>query len=148
MTKTHPESTASFKLVRFLLSLTRIIPLKMSYSFCSFLAFTGSGINWKRQKIALDNIRIVFPEKDEKEIRSIFRESLRNMLKSIFEFAYMVSGKLSCARISEMASASGLENLDNLKKSGQGALLYSGHFGNFALMIIWLAIKGYPVGHL
>ena len=96
----------------------------------------------------MDNIRIVFPEKDEKEIRSIFRESLRNMLKSIFEFAYMVSGKLSCARISEMSSASGLENLDNLKKSGQGALLYSGHFGNFALMIIWLAIKGYPVGHL
>lgn len=145
MTKTHSESTASFKLVKFLLSLTRIIPLKMSYSLCSFVVFAGSGINWKRQKIALGNLRIVFPEKDEKEIKSIFRKSLRNMLKSIVEFAYMASGKYSGARITGMASASGLEHLDNLAKSNQGALLYSGHFGNFPLMIIWLAIKGYPV---
>ncbi len=145
MANKHPESTASFKLVTFLLSLTRIIPLRMSYSLCSFVVFTGSRINWKRKKIALDNLRIVFPEKDEKEIRSIFRKSLRNMLKSIVEFAYMASGKYSGARITALASASGLEQLDNLIKSGQGALLYSGHFGNFPLMIIWLAIKGYPV---
>ena len=76
MANKHPESTASFKLVTFLLSLTRIIPLRMSYSLCSFVVFTGSRINWKRKKIALDNLRIVFPEKDEKEIRSIFRKSL------------------------------------------------------------------------
>jgi len=145
MAPKRPASNASFKLVRFVLFLTRIFPLKLSYSFCSFLVFLGSSLNWKRKKIAMDNLRIVFPEKAEKERRSIFRESLRNMLKSIFEFAYMVSGEYSGTRISEMASASGLEHLDNLKKSGQGALLYSGHFGNFALMIIWLAIKGYPV---
>jgi KDO2-lipid IV(A) lauroyltransferase len=145
MATKRPASNASFKLVRFLLFLTRIVPLKLSYSFCSFLAFIGSGLNWKRKEIAMDNLRIVFPEKTEKERRSIFRESLRNMLKSIFEFAYMASGKYTGDRISEMASASGLEQLDNLQKNGQGALLYSGHFGNFALMIIWLAIKGYPV---
>lgn len=145
MTQTHPQSTASFKLVRFLLSLTRIIPLKMGYSLCSILVFAGSRLNWKRKKIAMDNIRIVFPEKDEREIRSIFRKSLGNMLKSILEFACMASGKFPVSRISGMASASGLERLEDLIKSGRGALLYSGHLGNFPLMIIWLAVKGYPV---
>ena len=145
MKQSPSESTASFKLVRFLLSLTRIMPLKMGYSLCSFLVFAGSGLNWKRKKIAMDNIRIVFPEKDEREIRSIFRKSLGNMLKSILEFACMASGKFPVSRISGMASASGLERLEDLIKSGRGALLYSGHFGNFPLMIIWLAVKGYPV---
>jgi KDO2-lipid IV(A) lauroyltransferase len=136
---------ASFQLVRFMLFLPRIFPLKLSYSLCSFVVFIGSRFNWKRKKIALDNLKIVFPEKTEKERKSIFRESLRNMLKSFFEFIYIASGKYSSDRISKMASASGLEQLDNLRKREQGALLYSGHFGNFALMIIWLAIKGYPI---
>ena len=136
---------ASFHLVRFMLFLTRIFPLKLGYSLCSFIVFVGSRLNWKRKKIALDNLKIVFPEKTEKERRSIFRESLINMLKSIFEFTYIVSGKYTSDRISKMASASGLEQLNDLIKRKQGALLYSGHFGNFALMIIWLAINGYPV---
>jgi len=41
---------ASFQLVRFLLFLTRIIPLKLSYSFCSFIVFAGSRLKWKRSK--------------------------------------------------------------------------------------------------
>jgi KDO2-lipid IV(A) lauroyltransferase len=44
-----------------------------------------------------------------------------------------------------MACATGLKHLDNLKGREQGALLYSGHFGNFSLMLIWLAVKGYPI---
>jgi KDO2-lipid IV(A) lauroyltransferase len=136
---------ASFQLFKFILFLTRIFPLKLTYALCSFIVFVGSRFKWKRKKIALDNLKIVFPKKTEKERRSLFRESLRNLLKGIFEMAYIFNGKYSVKEISELASASGLEQLDNLKKRGQGALLYSGHFGNFPLMIIWLAIMGYPV---
>ena len=136
---------ASFQLFKFILFLTRIFPLKLTYSLCSIIVFIGSRFKWKRKKIALFNLKIVFPEKTEKERQSLFRESLRNLLKGIFEMAYIFNGKYSAKEISEMASASGLEQLDNLMKRRQGALLYSGHFGNFPLMIIWLAVKGYPV---
>jgi KDO2-lipid IV(A) lauroyltransferase len=67
------------------------------------------------------------------------------MLKSFFEFAYLADGKYTAKRILQMVSATGLETLDNLKAQNQGALLYSGHFGNFPLMIIWLAVRGYPI---
>jgi len=136
---------ASFQLVKFILLLTKIFPLKISYAACSFLVFIGTRINWKRKKIALNNLKIVFPEKTNKERKSLFRESLRNMLKNYFEIAYIASGEYASREILQMVSASGLEILDNLKKEEQGALLYSGHFGNFPLMLIWLAIKGYPV---
>ena len=136
---------SSFQLVKIVLFLTRVFPVKWSYAFCTFVVFVGARLNWKRKKIALNNLRIVFPEKTEKERRSIFRESLRNMLKNYFEVAFMTNGKYTSKKISEVVSATGLEHLDRLKENGEGALLYSGHFGNFPLMIIWLGIKGYPV---
>ena len=136
---------ASFQLVKFILFLTRISPVKLSFALCTYAVFVGSKLKWKRKRIALNNLKIVFPEKTEKERKSIFRESLRNMLKNCFEMAFIINGKYSSKRISEIVSASGLEHLDNLLEREQGALLYSGHFGNFPLMIIWLAIKGYPI---
>ena len=136
---------ASFLLVKFILLLTRIIPLKWSYALCDFVVFAGSRLNWKRKKIALDNIKIVFPELTLKDRQVIFRQSLRNMLKNYFEMAYIINGSYQAGDISKMVSVSGIEHLDNLKTCGKGALLYSGHFGNFPLMGVWLAINGYPV---
>lgn len=136
---------ASFQLVKFILFMTKISPVKLSYAICTFTAFLGLKLKWKRKTIALNNLKIVFPELTEKERKSIFRESLRNMFKNYFEMAFIINGKYAAEKISEVASASGLEYLDNLIDREQGALLYSGHFGNFPLMIIWLAVRGYPV---
>ena len=136
---------ASFLLVKFLLFLTRILPVKMIYGLSAFAVFIGSRLRWKRKQIALDNIKIVFPEKTGRERELIFRESLRNMLKNYFEIAFVINGRYGAEEISRMAGAEGLEYLEDLKARGQGALLYSGHFGNFGLLIAWLAIKGYPL---
>ena len=135
----------SFQIVRFVLLLTRALPLKWAYGFCTFVVFIGSRLRWKRKSIALSNLKIVFPEKSDAERKSILRESLRNRLKDYFEMAYVINGKYKAKQILPMVSARGLENLDKLVQSGQGALLYSGHFGNFALMFTWLALKGYPI---
>ena len=136
---------ASYQLVKCILFLTRIFPLKLTYALCTFIVFAGSRLKWKRKRIALDNLNIVFPEKTIKEKKHIFRESLRNMLKNYLEIAYIVKRKYPSEKILQMAGATGLEQLDSLKRREQGALLYTGHFGNFSLMIIWLALKGYPV---
>jgi KDO2-lipid IV(A) lauroyltransferase len=136
---------ASFQLVRFLLFITKIIPVKASYLLCSFLASTAALFNWERKRIALGNLEIVFPEKSERERKHIFRVSLINMLRNYFEICFVANGKYSADDILRSATAFGLENLDELKRSGKGALLYSGHFGNFPLMVLWLALKGYPI---
>jgi KDO2-lipid IV(A) lauroyltransferase len=145
MTNRKTTGRASLYAVKFMFLFTRILPLKWAYSVCVFVVFIGSRLNWKRKKIALANIKLVFPEKTEKERIYILRESLRKMLKSFFEFAYFVNGKFTGERLLRMADATGLEYLDDLKASNKGAILYSGHFGNFALMIFWLALKGYPI---
>ncbi|MCU0473028.1 MAG: hypothetical protein MUC93_06635 [Bacteroidales bacterium] len=105
-----------FHLVKFILFLTRVIPLKFSYTLCTFIVFAGSRFKWKRKEIALDNLKIVFPEKTKKERNSILRESLRKILKCFFEFAYIINGKYTAEKILRMASATGLEYMDNLKE--------------------------------
>jgi KDO2-lipid IV(A) lauroyltransferase len=145
MPEKKTSGNLSLYLVKSILILTRMLPLKMSYAFCNFIVFAGSGIKFKRKNIGLENIRIVFPGKSPEERKLILKESLRKILKSFFEFAYIVNGKTKRENILVMAEATGLQYLDNLKSKNQGALLYSGHFGNFPLMIIWLALKGYPI---
>jgi len=145
MTKKNIAGKASFYLVKFLLFVTRILAVKFIYGFSNFVVFVGSRLRWKRKQIALDNIKIVFPGLRDKERLFIFRESLRNMLKNYFEIAFVINDRYGPEEISQMACAEGLEYLDELKVRQQGALLYSGHFGNFSLMIAWLAIKGYPI---
>jgi len=135
----------SFQLVRFILFLTSILPVKVSYAICNFTASAGALFKWKRKGIALSNLEIVFPDKTEQERKAIFRESLAKMLKNYFEVCFFISGKWSDSDIVARTTATGLEYLDKLKEQEKGALLLSGHFGNFPMMVIWLAIKGYPV---
>ena len=104
---------ASFQLVKFVLALTRVFPIKWSYGLCSFIGSAGSRLKWKRKQIAMDNLKIVFPEKTPKERKLIFRESLSNMLKNYFEIGYCINGKYTEKQILRMADASGLEQLDN-----------------------------------
>lgn len=145
MTVKKIAGKASFQLVRFLLFLLRILPLKVSYALCHFIASAGTLIKWDRKQLALANLTIVFPKMTDEEKQAIFRESLVKILKNCFEICFLTSGKWSASDVEKAVIASGLEYLDDLVESGKGALLYSGHIGNFPLMIVWLAMKGYPV---
>ena len=145
MTVKKLAGKASFHLVRFFLFLSRFMPLKASYLLCRVVGSAISLPNWKRKGIALSNLKIVFPEKSDAELQVIFKESLVKLLKNFFEVCFIAGGKWSSGDVEKAVTASGLEYLDDVKASGRGGLLYSGHFGNFPLMVIWLAVKGYPV---
>lgn len=136
---------ASFHLLRFFLFLSRILPVKASYAICRFVGSVAVLPNSKRKRIGLANLEIVFPEKSDQERLAILKESIINLVKSLFELGFILSGKWSAQQALDAVTASGLEHLDKLRESGTGALLYSGHFGNFPLMMCWLGMKGYPV---
>ena len=145
MTRKEIAGKASFQFVRFFLFLSRFVPQKASYAFSRFLGSIAVLPDWKRKRIALGNLEIVFPGKTEEQRQAIFKESLVRLLKNFFEICFLASGKWSAEDIQGAASATGLEHLDAAVESGRGALLYSGHFGNFPLMVIWLALQGYPI---
>jgi KDO2-lipid IV(A) lauroyltransferase len=110
----------------------------------------GAGLGWVayrifgvRKTIARDNIRRSFPECPDREVERIALGSYQNMGRSLMEYASFA--RLSRERVLDMVEVEGLANFDAALEHGRGALLYSGHFGNWELLGAVIARCGYPV---
>lgn len=108
-------------------------------------AFLSGGLRLigPRRKVALENLRLAYPESKE-EWR---RETLK---KCYHHISWMVAEYLSLVRnpaqvLDWVTEVKGGEILDGLKKSGAGAIILAAHVGNWELLAAWLAQSGYPL---
>jgi len=101
-----------------------------------------------RRRIAQENLRRAFPnEISEQEITKIVRTVFINVARTTIEFArqpIMKPDEILKSTISHI----GVEYLDRVLSEGKGAMLVTGHVGNWELLGGWLAAKGYPVDFL
>ena len=100
-----------------------------------------------RKAVVLANLRGVFGnERSEAEIASLAREFYANLGITVLEFCSF--GKMDSARLREVTVIDGLEHLVHCRENGTGALLVSGHYGNWELMGASVTARGYPVKFL
>lgn len=92
-----------------------------------------------RREIVVTNLNIVFGE--GKWNRSMLGQIYQHFGLLGIEMLYLPSIKNG----SDMADISGIANLDNALAKGQGALIVSGHTGNWEMTVGSLASKGYKV---
>ncbi len=95
-----------------------------------------------RRDVALANLRASFPEKSEDEIRGIARACYRTFAQTVVDFARLP--RLSREELLRGAEITGREHLDAVVGSGKGAILLSGHFGNWEWMGSLFPAMGYP----
>lgn len=108
-------------------------------------AFFSGGLKCIRPRsaVARENLRMVFPTASE--------EWIRDTVKKVYEhLAWMVAEYLVLLRDPKQAlewceSVEGKNILDELKRSGKGAIILTGHIGNWELLAAWLAQSGYPL---
>jgi KDO2-lipid IV(A) lauroyltransferase len=96
-----------------------------------------------RKKVAIENLKRAFPEKIEKELIEITHRLYRNVGRLIVEFARLPL--LDEKVINEICDIEGEDVLKTALFEGKGAIIMSGHFGNWELMAGALAKKGYPI---
>ncbi len=97
-----------------------------------------------RRTIVLDNLQNAFGgEQDKASIRNVAREFYRNLGMTLMEF--MAMPRLSPEELVQLVDIEGREHLDAIVEDGRGAVLVSGHFGNFAYLTARLAAE---VGHI
>jgi KDO2-lipid IV(A) lauroyltransferase len=99
-----------------------------------------------RRKVVLENLRKVFPEKDEAEIHRIASDTYKNLAMSLVEYARLPV--TSAREMRERITIQGLENFDKALARSGGAVLVTGHFGSWELMGASLIAYGYPVQFL
>jgi Kdo2-lipid IVA lauroyltransferase/acyltransferase len=93
----------------------------LSYVFAPLLRY-----NKKRLHQAQTNLRLCFPELNDKEREALLNESLRSIAMAVFETG--IAWFWPLWRLRKIFTVTGLEHIKAAQQDGQGALLLSMHF--------------------
>jgi len=110
----------------------RHISLKKSLKLGGIVGKIAFLVVKKRREIALSNLRMIFKDKSEDEIKEIAKESFANLGKTLIEFLRLP--KYDKNQLMDMVKIDGKENLIQAISSGKGVLIITAHFGNWELI--------------
>jgi len=143
----RPRQLLDYSLLYLLFLLARPLPR-------GFLLAAGRGLGtfvWKvvgfRRKVVLDNLRHAFGgEMDEQELRKLAHAFYRNLGMTLMEFLAFPGMKK--ADFIDLVEINNKEHYTRLVDEGGGALLVSGHFGNWEMMGARVAAEGQKVSFI
>lgn len=125
-----------------LLALCRIFPEAWVYAIFKGLGLLTYAALGARRKLALQNTAIAFPDKPLEERRLIVRSHFLNLAESMAVNALIMSGRISNDRILSMVDTSDWNKFEQiLSNSSNGALVITGHLGNWELMSQYVALR-------
>ena len=128
-----------FKLFKFIINL---LPDKLSYHLVNVLGAVAYYLVKDRRELAIKNI---------KRSLNVTDNQAKQLAKGVFQdiaIKFVEILKLETKDISELEDnikIDGKEHLEKLVNSDRGAVLFTGHFGNWELLGIYLAVLGYPL---
>lgn len=118
------------------------LPLKFSYK----LAILFSDLHYifaaKDRLSVKENLKAIFPEKSNREIRKIRIKMFRNFAKYLVDFFRL--SKLDMEYIKKNIRIENLHYLDETLSNGKGAIVLTAHLGNWELGGVVIALLGYP----
>lgn len=118
------------------------LPARIGAFLGSVLGSLGYRLLKKHRQIALSNLELAFGSALSCEERErIARRVFRNLATMFFEFTAIPWMKRP--DIERLVKFTGLENLDRALKKGKGAIILTGHFGNWELLGAALGHVGY-----
>jgi KDO2-lipid IV(A) lauroyltransferase len=129
-----PENTPSFWEPLFLALLNRI-PLSARVWFFRRLGELAYVLDERHRRIALRNLAIAFPEREEKGRKKIARAAFRHVGTVLAEFSFIP--KLNRQKIEKYIWIEGLEHFRKAKEKKRGILFLTAHFGNWE----WMAVS-------
>ena len=131
-----------YLVVKALVATATILPLKLLRRVGSALGWVALRIFAVRRRVVVDNIgRALHP--DSAQMRAITRRAYANWGRCLMEFAAFK--RIGQADLFAMVDIDGRQNLDAALAHGRGAILFTGHFGNWELLGATLARAGYPL---
>jgi KDO2-lipid IV(A) lauroyltransferase len=92
------------------------------------------------------NLRLAFPDLDDRERRRIRRGVFRNLGRLLGEISQFP--RLNRENISSIVVYEGLENYLNAAAEGRGVILLTGHIGAWELSVYAHSIYGHPMSFL
>ena len=143
--KKHALARLEYVLFLALFTFFRVLPFRVAFRLGEGLGSLLYWIDWPHRKVGLTNLALAFPAKDTAERQRILRESFRNLGRLLAEFCHLRS--LTPENIHERVQ---FENETEWRQLGDklrqtGALILTGHFGNWELFAHAAACYGLPM---
>ena len=130
-----------------LFNLARLLPWPRLVSWGSRLGHFVYHVLPIRRQVVLENLRAAFgAERSEAEIEGIARDFYAHLGTTLLEFCAFRS--MSAADIRAVTSLENVEYLEECRARGKGALIVSGHYGNWELLGAAATCRDYPITFL
>ncbi|WP_204345806.1 lysophospholipid acyltransferase family protein [Psychroserpens algicola] len=129
-----------------LLWLVSILPFRLLYAFSDFLYLFIYRIFGYRKKTVQYNLRLVFPEKNDKEINLITKQFYHHLCDMMVEAIKSLT--ISEQQMLKRFTFSNVELLQNLEKNNRSVALMCAHYGSWEWIFIlqnYIDNKGYAV---
>lgn len=129
--------------VYFFVTLFEALPYNVSRAITWMLLKTAFFFMGEHRRIAEQTVNIAFSgEKPIEEQRQIISDCFESLAKSAVETACCSSSQ---QLMEQLVTVEGEERLKKALAQGRGVIAVTAHFGNFPLMMIYFASKGYPM---
>ncbi len=119
-----------YGLLRAVIFMAGLLPVRLALEAGALLGWFAWSVLGVRRGIVLTNLRQAFPERSERELRRIGLDSYRNSGRFMMEFARQ--DRMGEKYISRYVDVDDPGKLEGVRSIG-GALLITGHFGNWEL---------------
>ncbi|MBL7155753.1 MAG: lysophospholipid acyltransferase family protein [Candidatus Omnitrophica bacterium] len=93
------------------------------------------------REIAFENLKSSFPEKTDAEIARIVKGVFLNLCKNAIEL--LNAYKINKGNIDKWVRPEGVDIIEKAFSQKNGIIVLASHFGNWDLMAMWFALKGY-----
>ncbi|MGQ3678816.1 lysophospholipid acyltransferase family protein [Tenacibaculum discolor] len=118
-----------FIIVYPLIWILSILPMRLLYIISDFFRFIVFGLVGYRKKVVVENLKMAFPDKSDKEIKKIARKFYKHFVDLIFESikAFTISEK----EVLKRYKYKNPELINNLTKEGKSIILLGAHQANW-----------------
>jgi len=119
------------------------LPLKLAYRIAILISDLHYIFADKDRLAVRENLKVIFPEKSDREIRKIRIAMFRNFAKYLVDFFRF--SKLDTEYIKRNIKLENIHYFDEALSKGKGAIVLTAHLGNWELGGVVVSILGYPL---
>jgi len=119
------------------------LPLKGAYAVAVFLSDLRYLFALRDRKIVTENLKTIFPDKNDQEISRIRLRVFHNFAKYLVDFFRF--NRLSMDYIKKNVKIKNIEYLEEGVKKGKGVIIVTAHLGNWELGGVVVSMLGYPL---
>lgn len=100
-------------------------------------------LNARDRRRSRDHLRIAFPDLDERAVRELLRRNAHHVGMLLAEVAWLLQA--TPEEVAAQCTITGLEHVQRPLDAGTGAVIITGHCGNWELLNARLGVAGIPL---